>query len=207
MKKLFFAVLCLLLGAMFVAQPARADGLHLLYMDDGRLVQWQGGCTASVWVEPDALAQYGTAITRARAILARVTGIQLTDAPNSESANLRYALTQFDGVDEGRFGEYDDTSKTVLLRDNAPVLAVDPALADNLRFNLVLHETMHWLGLGHDDELGRPNEMMGIIITNLPFTGFGEGDKTGLAYISILNGCTPLIPRRVAKPADYIRLN
>ena len=149
--------------------------------------RWAGGCAALIHITPTAEVLYGDDIRTSLGIVSLAAGIefQQTDGP----ADLTYDVGDTSGMGALVLGYYDFDRRTVMLIPTIPIQYPDQDTRQqaNVHLRLVLHETLHWLGLEHADS---PTEVMyATIIDDSPRLGLT--DRAELRDQSLANGCIP----------------
>lgn len=173
-ERLACVLLLVALAAAAFAPPALAD-------------RWAGGCAALIHITPAAETLYGDDIRTSLGIISFATGIafQETDGP----ADLTYDVGDTSGIGSLVLGYYDYDTRSVIF---SPTIepqypGQDTRQQANVHLRLVLHETLHWLGLEHAES---PTEVMFATITD-ESPRLGITDLAGLRDVSLANGCIP----------------
>ncbi len=178
------------------ASSASADGINIFAGDPA--MAWHGGCSSGYSLDARTESDYALAVADGLAHVTSVTGIAFTRVPlDDPSAAIRYVVD--DDLPAGVSG-WGSTSGDVRL---APAAALpdwrDPVVNAYIREALVIHESLHVLGMDHDVDRGasEPDEIMHAMLPIGPIA-FGPGDLAGMGYIRELNGCaastTPMTP-------------
>lgn len=146
---------------------------------------WSGGCTVAVDITPTAQDLYGREIGNALATVTLATGITFTTA--TDRADLTYQIgdTSWLGMDVLGYYDYDAQAVTLLPVIPAQYVGQKPAKRANVRARLLLHETLHWLGLEHDESW---QSVMQPIITEAPPV-MDAADLSRVRAAGIANGC------------------
>ena len=153
--------------------------------DDARAYdEWSGGCKATVSISPEAQATYGPEIGSALGRVSQATGIEFR---SGDAPDITFLVADVSWIGPTVLGAYDYEAHTITLIPVVPP-AWDGQRArqyENMRQRLVLHEVLHWLGLGHD---ASPHEVMyPTIIDDAP--RLGASDRMGLRAAAVANGC------------------
>ena len=153
--------------------------------DDARAEGWSGGCNATVYVTPDAESSYGDDIRTSLGIVSQISGVQFrqVDGP----ADLTYGTGDVTWIGANVLGTYNSWTRIITLRPSfLPQFDGQlPRMQANAHLRLVLHETLHWLGLGHSPS---PHEVMyPTVIDDAP--RLGDMDRYYAAAVGIANGC------------------
>lgn len=146
---------------------------------------WTGGCTVAVDITPTAQDLYGREIANALATVTLVTGLAFE--PATDHADLTYQIgdTSWLGPDVLGYFDYDANAITLLPVVPAQYQGQKPAMRANVRARLVLHETLHWLGLDHDESW---QSIMQPIITEAPAV-MDSADFSRVRAAGLANGC------------------
>ncbi len=186
-------------GLSVSAGPAAmADGLHLLPWT------WKLGCAINYSVDARGDTEYGPNIVTALESLHVVTGFGFTKlAVGDTRASIRFEVV--DDIPGGHIGQASSTGQILLLTSAKVGASFDPARSSMIRDEIVIHETLHVLGLDHDmdegatvsDEMMYPAARWGVLT-------YGEGDREGMAHVSALNGCAAPDPN--AQPVPTVPL-
>lgn len=146
---------------------------------------WSGGCTVAVDITPTAQDLYGREIANALATVTLVSGV--TFEPATDHADLTYQIgdTAWLGADVIGYFDYDTNAITLLPVVAAQYVGQRPAMRANVRARLVLHETLHWLGLDHDESW---ESIMQPIITEAPAV-MDSADFSRVRAAGLANGC------------------
>ena len=143
------------------------------------------GCNASVYVQPEAAVVYGTEVGRSLAAVSLITGIQFTESATSEGADLVYAVGDTTVAGASAVAYYMDGRVTLPPAWVKNYEGQKPRHVGNARWRVVLHETLHWLGLGHDEWWG---SVMYPYVTDLKPT-LSDADLANMRLIAGRNGC------------------
>lgn len=167
--------------------PAFADGLHIFNNDPNTV--WNKGCNVTYSMDSRVAAEYAPYIEQGLAAIGGVMSMTFVNAGiGNGNAMIRY--TENDNIPGGAAG-WGSTSGSVEL---SPISKIpdwqNPTINDNIRKNLIVHETLHVFGLDHDMDEGTntPDEIMYPILPTGPLH-FGNGDLTGMAFVKDKNKC------------------
>jgi Matrixin len=138
---------------------------------------WIGGCTINYTIDPSATS-YERQIVRAVREISAVSDIEFVRV--NKSPDITYSLAGNSGAlaPKGYMvaGAYDYQNRTVWL--------TDIYLPGVMKRSLVLHETLHAIGLDHVDN---PDSIMYPVATGT--TAFSLDDLSGILKISVANNC------------------
>jgi hypothetical protein len=165
------------------APIAPTDGVHLLQ------TVWMGGCTVDFSLEPLANAEYEVNVVNGLGAIAHVTGITFNQVGDLDPrADVRYGVVE--SLPENATGMATSMGDVSLLPVNLMPDAHNEDLNNDMRDRIVAHETLHVLGLDHDDEAWSrsPDELMNPTQPWTPLE-FGAGDLAGMAYLRRVNQC------------------
>lgn len=177
-----------------VAAPAaHADGLFLIYGD--RVPEF--GCEVTYSIDDTTQAGYGEYLIHSLPQITAYTGIKFTEVASEYDADIKYKTV--DSLDQ-----YDDEAGAdaigITFPDTGEILLLPVEKITGLpwsgnqgskiaRINLVTHETLHAMGLDHDQTSTNEDEIMAPMI-KYDSTDFGSGDRQGLEFIRNANGCS-----------------
>lgn len=163
---------------------ASSDGLHLL--PD----VWTGGCEIDFSLDPSASAEYRANVFNALTAIAGVTGMSFNQvAPGDSGADIRYSVVA--SLPDGVAGLASNFGDVTLLDVGALPSANSAKLDSYVRDRIIAHETLHVLGLDHDDDAwtNHPDEVMSPTPSWRPLD-FGSGDVAGMEHLRGINRCT-----------------
>jgi hypothetical protein len=181
-----------------MSPSAVADGLHLLPR------VWTLGCAINFSMDARTETEYGPNVISALENLHVATGFGFTRlAAGDTRASIRFETV--DDIPGGYAGMAYYSGKVELLTTSRIGASFDPSRSSMARDEIVIHETLHELGLDHDQDEGAAisDEMM-YPATRWGVLSFGEGDREGMAHVSALNGCVP--PDPTAQPVPTVPL-
>jgi len=185
------------LGALSISAgaAARADGLHLLPWS------WKLGCAINYSVDARGDAEYGPNIAAGLESLHVATGFGFTKlAAGDTRASIRFVIV--DELPPGVAGRASSTGRIELLTSSKLGGSWDPSRSSMVRDEIVIHETLHVLGLDHDlDEGAAVSDEIMFTSARWGVLTFGEGDREGMAHVSALNGCVAPDPNAQPVPA------
>jgi len=177
------AACTLALVGVLHAAPAFADDQPHFFNNDPS-VGWAKGCVVTYSLTRQA-EEYAPYVKAAYAAISGPTNFMFTRVPAGDTpAGIRIS------VNRKMPGGADGWGSTVGTLQLSPIAKLPDwgsnGTNDNLRTNLIAHETMHVLGLDHDmDE----TEVMYPVLPTGPLA-FGASDLAGLSALRTLNHCT-----------------
>jgi hypothetical protein len=163
---------------------AGTDGVHLL--PD----VWTEGCQIDFSLDATASSEYRANVLNGLTAISSVTGMTFNQVGAGDSrAAIRYSVIA--SLPDGEAGLASNYGDITLLDVSALPSANSAQLDGYVRDRIIAHETLHVLGLDHDDDAwtNNPDEVMNPSLTAQPLE-FGAGDVAGMERLRGLNRCS-----------------
>jgi hypothetical protein len=151
---------------------------------------WTEGCQIDFSLDATASSEYRANVLTGLTAISSVTGMTFNQVGAGDSrAAIRYSVIA--SLPDGEAGLASNYGDITLLDVSALPSAHSAQLDGYVRDRIIAHETLHVLGLDHDDDAwtNNPDEVMNPSLTAQPLE-FGAGDVAGMERLRGLNRCS-----------------